>query len=277
MIKIKGLFVIIIVFSISLIYIQCKSSAKPAAAPPHGMILIHGGITKTGFHLPDFYLDISPVTVAQFDSFVKATGYKTEAERFGNAGVFDTSLHKWILVDGATFWYPLGPAHEKAAPNMPATQISWHDAQAYCQWAGKRLPTKEEWTYAAMNANANYNHLYPWGDSLVENGKYMANVWEGEFPYFNTKEDGYAYASPVGIFGKTPLGLTDMGGNIWEWLQDWKDNADTTSAEAEKLQMGGSFLCDADVCHGYKIGNTSSSTPETSLCHVGFRCAKNSD
>ncbi len=131
-----------------------------------------------------------------------------------------------------------------------------------------------EWVYAAMNADKNYNKKYPWGDSLVENGHYKANVWQGNFPAFNTVADGFAFASPVGVFGKSPLGLSDMGGNVWEWIQDWQDPSDTASPTSEKLQMSGSYLCDYKVCHGYKIGGTSHSTPETSLCHVGFRCVK---
>lgn len=250
----------------------CNQS-KPAQ-PPSGMVLVPGGINKNGEKMKPFFMDASPVTVAQFDAFVKATGYITEAQKFGNSGVFDTATHSWSLVNGADYRHPLGTAKPAALSTQPATQISWHDAEAYCNWAHKRLPTQTEWIYAAMNANGDYNKKYPWGDSLIENGKYKANVWEGHFPAFNTVADGFAYTSPVGYFGKTPLGLTDMGGNVWEWIQDWKNAADTSSQSAEKLQMGGSCLCDWQVCHGYKIGNTSSSTPETGLCHVGFRCVK---
>ncbi|MEP6512983.1 MAG: SUMF1/EgtB/PvdO family nonheme iron enzyme [Parafilimonas sp.] len=238
------------------------------------MVLIPEGTNKNGGHIKPFFMDATPVTVAQFDEFIKATGYKTEAQKFGNAGVFDTLTHTWNLIDGANYLFPLGPDKAKALPNYPVTQVSWHDAEAYCSWAHKRLPTGPEWEYVAMNADGHYNKKYPWGDSLVQNGKYMANVWQGNFPEFNTVADGFAYTSPVGAFGKTPLGLTDIGGNVWEWIQDWQNPNDTASHASEKLQMSGSFLCDYKVCHGYKIGNTSHSTPETSLCHVGFRCEK---
>ena len=241
---------------------------------PNNMVLIPSGITKDGQKMPDFLMDISPVTVKEFDEFIKATGYITEAKKFGNAGVFDTALHTWIMVDGADYLHPFGQEKEMAHNNHPVTQVSWNDAVAYCKWAEKRLPTKEEWLYASMNADKNYNKQYPWGDSLIWNGKYMANVWQGTFPDYNTAADHFTYTSPVGEFGKTPLGLTDIGGNVWQWCQDWKNIKDTTSESAEKLQMGGSFLCDWKVCHGYKITSTSSSTPETSLCHVGFRCVK---
>ncbi len=252
--------------------ISCTES-KPVQ-PPEGMITVHAGTNKNGEKMKPFFIDVSPVTVFQFDAFVKATNYVTEAQKFGNSGVFDTTTHSWNLVAGADYLYPLGISKPAALPNQPATQISWHDAEAYCDWAHKRLPTKEEWIYAAMNADGKYNKKYPWGDSLIEKGKYKANVWEGSFPALNTVADGFAFTSPVGYFGKTPLGLTDMGGNVWEWIQDWKNPNDTIGQTAEKLQMGGSCLCDWKICHGYKIGNTSSSTPETGLCHVGFRCIK---
>ncbi len=255
----------------------CESNQQVNSTPPEGMVIIKGGKNKDGSPIPTIFMDQSPVTVAKFDEFVRETGYTTEAQKFGNAGVFDTITHEWKLVDGANYLYPLGRENGKAQSNYPATQVSWNDVTAYCLWAHKRLPTKFEWEYASMNANAQYNKKYPWGDSLIVNGKYMANVWEGKFPVVNTVADGYAYTSPVGAFGKTPLGLTDIGGNVWQWCQDWKNENDTASAKSEKIQMGGSFLCDLKVCHGYKISSISSSTPETSLCHLGFRCVKDID
>jgi formylglycine-generating enzyme len=248
---------------------QSVPAVQVAAAPP-GMVLVPGRAD-----LPAFYLDVSPVTVAEFDSFVKKTGYVTEATRFGNAGVFDVRTGRWSLVDRADHQHPLGPAQPAAQPNHPVTQVSWRDAQAYARWAGKRLPTYQEWTWAAMNADAQWPHRYAWGNDLLEQGEYRANVWQGAFPHYSVVEDGYQYTSPVGHYGKTPLGLTDVGGNVWQWCADWADpQADTLSAQAEKLQYGGSFLCDKAVCHGYQVGNTAHATPETSLCHVGFRCAK---
>lgn len=230
------------------------------------MVLIPAGETNNGKEMPAFLMDKTPVTVAEFERFVRATKYKTEAEKFGDAGVFDIKTGDWSLIKGATFHHPFGPNQPKAEANYPVTQVSWNDAIAYCQWAKKRLPTREEWEYAAHNADKNYTKTYPWGDYALEKGKYKANFWQGSFPQHNTIADGFLYTCPVGYFGETPLGLSDLGGNVWQWTQDW----DTKKPE-EKLQCGGSYLCDPNVCHGFQIGKTSSSSPETSLCHVGFR------
>lgn len=226
-----------------------------------------------------FLLDRNLVTVSDFDLFVSVTHYVTEAEKFGNAGVFDEQTNQWTLVDGANYHYPFGRNKPKAESNHPVTQVSWNDALAYAKWKGKRLPTQWEWEHAAKNGE-NANQQYTWGEDLVVGGKYKANTWQGSFPSYNTKEDGYAYTSPVGIFGKNKLGLTDMGGNVWQWCQD---SIEPIGRDAEidpatrRVTRGGSFLCDPMVCHGYEVMGRSSSTPESSMVHIGFRCAKDAE
>jgi formylglycine-generating enzyme len=244
----------------------CQTKNTPQA--PAGMVYV-----SASEDLEAFFMDVSPVTVAEFDEFVKKTSYKTQAHSFGNAGVFDVKTGSWQMIDGANYLFPLGPKQSKAEGNQPVTQVSWNDALAYARWRGKRLPSYNEWTWAAKNAQADWTAQYAWGNDLEQNGSFKANVWQGSFPMVSEVRDGFQYTSPVGHFGKTPLGLTDVGGNVWQWCNDWA-NADTLSPQAEKLQYGGSFLCDMKVCHGFKIGNTAHSTPETSLCHVGFRCVQ---
>lgn len=268
------------------------SEAIPA--PPEGMVYVPGGTVTMGDARgnPDevptfaatvapFFLDVHPVTVAQFRAFVEATGYVTEAERFGNAAVH-VEGRGWTMVDGAAWHHPLGP-HAPAAPDdHPVTQVSWHDAEAYARWAGKRLPTEVEWEHAARGARDD-RQPYAWGTALEAGGRYRANTWQGRFPARNTAADGYRYTSPVGAFGETPLGLTDMGGNVWEWTADWYRPYDqrtqpfTPTPTSEKAQRGGSFLCTPAFCHGYRVSARSHSTPETSLFHVGFRCARDLD
>jgi formylglycine-generating enzyme len=264
------------------------------------MIVVKGGYAFVGsdssglqsenprfwIHVQPFLMDINPVTVEQFRQFIKATGYKTEAEGFGNGGFIDeTSDKAWILKEGCTWEYPEGKDYPKATDNLPVTQVSWNDAQVYAKWAGKRLPHELEYEYAARNAR-NDQTLYAMGNTLkTPNGKWLVNIWQGTFPFKNDLEDGYKFASPVGIFGKTPLGLTDMTGNVWQWCQNGKFNyADVLDVlknggkvaeiDLEKAQRGGSFLCEATWCHGYRVSGRSFTSPETALLHVGFRCIK---
>jgi len=259
---------------------------------PAGMIYIPGGDTRVGddtvpdeapafdAHVEPFLLDRHPVTVADFGAFVAATGYTTEAERLASAGVLDPAIHTWRLVEGATWRRPLGPDHPPAAADHPVTQVSWNDAVAFAAWAGKRLPTEIEWEHAARGAR-NARAPYAWGEALVEGGRHRANTWQGAFPTHNAGDDGFLYTSPVGTFGATALGLTDMGGNVWEWTQDWyrpyadRSRTFTPDPTSEKVQRGGSFLCQPDICHGYRVSARSYSTPDTSLFNVGFRCARN--
>jgi sulfatase modifying factor 1 len=269
---------LIVGFSLALFFVSFTNSDKTMVRVPGGILHTEDPVTKApkSVTLKPFLLDKNLVTVADFELFVKATGYKTEAETFGNAGVFDSKAKGWTLLDGADFRYPLGRSKPKAEPNHPVTQVSWNDAKAYATWKGKRLPTQWEWEFAAKNASST-QQLYSWGDNLIVEGKYKANTWQGTFPSYNTIEDGFEYTSPVGYFGANALGLTDMGGNVWQWCDDW---IAPTAREAQidpamrKVTRGGSFLCDPMVCHGYTVHGRSASTPESSMVHIGFRCAK---
>ncbi len=264
------------------------------------MVVVKGGYAFVGsdssglqvenprfwIHVQPFLMDVSPVTVGQFRAFVRATGFKTEAEGFGNGGFIDeTSQNTWILKDGCTWQYPYGKDYPAAKDDMPVTQVSWNDAQAYAKWAGKRLPHELEFEYAARNAR-NDQTLYSVGDDLkTVDGKWRVNIWQGTFPFKNELTDGYKFASPVGTFGKTPLGLMDMTGNVWQWCENGKfsyahvletlqNGGKVPENAAEKAQRGGSFLCEATWCHGYRVSGRSFTSPETSLLHVGFRCVK---
>ncbi len=287
-------------FPKTIIYLGLK---EPLASPknklidkiPSDMVIIPAGNVYIGSEdvanhqstrfwasLTNFLMDKSPVTVAQFRIFVNKTSYKTEAETFGSAGIInEESNNKWILLDGANWEYPLGKKHPKAPNNHPVTQVSWNDANAYSKWAGKRLPSEIEWEHAARNAN-NTQTKYSWGNEIQQNGRWNANIWQGKFPLKNFVEDKYAYTSPVGKFGKTSLGLTDMSGNVWGWTSTkkvdyallFKKEVTMDSISEEYAERGGSFLCEPTWCHGYSLAGRSSSSAETSLFHLGFRCVK---
>lgn len=228
-----------------------------------------------------FYIDKSPVTVAEFRAFVDETGYITEAEKFGNSGVMDIKTGQWVLTNGANWKTPLGAAGPQAKDNHPVTQVSWNDAKAYAAWANRRLPTEIEWEYAAKNGK-NSGNTYSWGNKLVENAAFKANVWQGDFPHKNTAEDGFLFTNPVGEFGETQSGLTDMGGNVWEWTastyKPYEGNTLPFAIDPEnKVIRGGSFLCAKDVCHGYRPTARQFNSRESATFHMGFRTAKSAE
>jgi len=229
-----------------------------------------------------FSLATSPVSVAQFAKFVSAKKYKTTAESYANSGVFDMRKGRWEIINGASWHHPRGPEKAPAPIDHPVTQVSWFDAVAYCEADGGRLPTEAEFEYAAKGAGQYGNPVYAFGNSVKQDGEFMINIFIGEFPFNNEALDGYLYTAPVGKTGITPLGLTDMAGNVWEWSADWYGRYSSqagsplpaaSAAAPERSQRGGSFLCDEEVCSGYRTSGRAHSTPETSLMHVGFRCA----
>lgn len=261
------------------------SAEQPQSSDTSEMVLLRGGVLNTKDHfsgesksvpIAPYYIDKQLVTVEDFEFFVKATGYKTDAETYGNSAVFVFEHDAWEMIDGADFRHPFGPKKTRAEANHPVTQVSWNDAQAYAKWKGKRLPTAAEWEWAA-SAEGRTQSIYAWGENMQEGAVFKANFWQGDFPSKNTKADGFEATSPVGYFGVTTLGLSDMGGNVWQWtLDDINPTPEEASGDpsTRKLTKGGSFLCDPEVCHGFKIFGHSSSTPETGMVHTGFRCVK---
>lgn len=265
-----------------------------AAPAPDGMVRITGGEVAVGSDdgplderprhrrkVSDFLLDATPVTVAAFARFVKETSYRSQAEQFGDAGVMSYGTGEWKLVKGADWRHPRGPDQPAAEKDHPVTQVSWNDARAYCAWRGGRLPTEAEWERAARAGQKDDGDAtYTFGDKLVKEGQFRANVWTGMFPYENDGADGYPYTSPVGVFGRSPAGLADMAGNVWQWTADIyrpyadRDKPMTPTKDTEYAMRGGSFLCDPNVCHGFRLAARSHATAETSLMHVGFRCAR---
>lgn len=249
------------------------------ARQPPGPRPMFGRDARPSFetYVDAFFLDVHPVTTAQFRTFIEETDFTTQAEQFGNGGVLRNG--QWQLVDGATWRTPRGPDQPAAPDDHPVTQVSWNDAKAYCEWADKRLPTEIEWEHAAR-AGQDQPAACLWnGDCFSSSARSQyANTWQGQFPLRNTEADGYRYTSPVGALGQTSLGLQDMSGNVWEWTSSWKQSYEEVQAgqppsqKKERVQRGGSFIC--DECGGYLVFSRSSSTPETSLFQVGFRCAK---
>ncbi len=224
-----------------------------------------------------YYIDKHLVTVAQFRQFVEATGFKTEAEKYGDSGVFNLDKQSWELLPGANWRQPFGPVGTIAEDNHPVTHASWNDASAYAKWAGKRLPTEAEWEYAARSGK-NSGNKFSWGNQLTLNGQHLANTWQGEI---NAPQptDGYLFTSPVGMFGENEAGLTDMGGNVWQWCADvYKPYPESTETFRQnpdvKVIRGGSFFFDQNGENSFTVSGRSMNSHETSLFNTGFRCAK---
>jgi sulfatase modifying factor 1 len=265
-----------------------------------------------------FFMDATEVTNKQFAEFVKATGYITVAEQtptkeefasapeenlvagsivFTPAAVTDLSnyFEWWKYVHGANWRHPLGSGSDiNGKDEYPVVHIAWEDAQAYAKWAGKRLPTEAEWEFAARSGKA--GDLFTWGNQLKPDGKWMANIYEGKFPQYDSGEDGFAGIAPVKQFAANKFGLYDVAGNVWEWCKDWyrpdyyqklsrskvADNPqgpDTPNDPAEpgakkKVQRGGSFLCTDQYCTRYMAGTRGKDEYRSASNHTGFRCVK---
>ena len=274
-----------------------------------------------------FFMDKYEVTNQQFLQFVNETGYTTTAEKKINwdemmsqlrpgtsrppdsllepgSLIFKASSYSIPLNDESSWWeWEKGaswkqPSGKNSSINEimdhPVVHISWDDAVAYAQWAGKRLPTEAEWEWAARGKKT--DAIYPWGNESINETPMKANFWQGHFPYKNTKQDGYHLTAPVGSFISNEYGLFDMSGNVWEWCSDFyhinsysydkekgicinpkgpKTSYDPSEPFAiKKILRGGSFLCNDSYCSGYRVSRRMSSSKDTSLMHTGFRCVK---
>ena len=284
----------------------------PDEEPPHPIAL------------DGFWMDATEVTNQQFKEFVDATGYVTLLERkpelrsiqpgsgleqlaimeeFNQPGsICSLQLNSrddidpakgayswWQYVPGADWKHPEGPdSNIENRMDHPVVHVSWPDAQAYCEWAGKQLPTEAQWEYAARGGRS--GQFYPWGNDRNPDGTWKQNIWQGTFPIEDTGEDGFKTTSPVATFEPNDFGLYDMSGNVWEWCADYyqpdyyavspqlNPPGPETSFDPQepgiikRVQRGGSFMCSEQYCIGYRVSARMKGEEDTGAFHTGFRC-----
>lgn len=280
-------------------------------------------------YIDGFWMDETEVTNAQFRKFVNATGYKTMAERpvdwnemkkmlppgtarphdsilrpgslvfqpHSDANLFDMSQW-WVWINGADWQHPYGPGSDiKAKENHPVVHIAYEDAVAYAQWAGKKLPTEAQWEVAARGGEERQSSA--WVNKFTPQVKYLANFYQGQFPYKNSVKDGFEKTAPVKSYDPNGFGLYDMVGNVWEWTSDWyrpdthQQNKTTGGIRGcinpegplnsldpreplipKRVTKGGSYLCSEEYCRNYRPSARMATAYDSGQEHLGFRCIK---
>ncbi|UVK41584.1 formylglycine-generating enzyme family protein [Mesorhizobium sp. AR10] len=270
----------------------------------------------------EFWIDRTPVTNAEFKAFVRATGHVTFAEivpdvkdypgalphmLFAGSLVFSPPGRAVDLADWTQWWqfkrganwrHPYGPGSNIGGlKDHPVVHVSYADAKAYADWAGKDLPTEAEWELAARGGLDGAE--FTWGEEFLPGDRHMANTWQGQFPRQNLCEDGFPRTSPVTAFPPNGYGLHDMIGNVWEWTEDWYSALHEPDAPKaccipenprggrqdasydptlphiripRKVVKGGSHLCAPNYCQRYRPAARRPEAVDTSTSHVGFRC-----
>ncbi len=248
--------------------------------------------------LEEFFIDRAPVTNAQFKAFVDASGYQTAAERDPKGGWIKLQGEYWKQVPGASWRRPRGPKSDiQDILDHPVVLVTWDDAVAYAQWAGKVLPTEAQWEKAArgglsplpMGEGAGgEGRLWPWGDDwdaarcntaarLMGKDLPTPDEWDDWYKSFDVVKYGRAPTTPVGSFpgGASPFGALDCAGNVWEWTADWykpypgSEHKDERFGETYRVVRGGAW--------GYhpiyaRVAARGDGTPSYADLNRGFRC-----
>jgi sulfatase modifying factor 1 len=324
-----GLFLTLIGYQLidSQIFDVVQKEGPQNCSEPLGMALVEGGTFTMGAgalypeemptvqrQIPAFYMDRHEVTNFQFTEFVEATGYVTLAQVVPNAEDYPdisselltpgsavfvklsqaieaaTFMNWWHFTEGAYWKNPLGPGSNiEDKEHFPVIHIAYDDAVAYAKWKGNRLPTEAEYEYASRGGLEGAQ--YATGSTLKNNGKYIANTWQGLFPFKDKADDGYAGLAPVGCYPQNHFGIHDLIGNVWEWTQSiyyprhFAPSQLPSNLPAEGYDekqpgiavgviKGGSYLCAEDFCMRYRPAARHAQDTGLGTSHIGFRTVK---
>jgi formylglycine-generating enzyme len=288
-----------------------------AVAGPHpGMVWVNGGEfvsgSDTGFpeegpaqrrSVTGFWMDQTEVTNAQFAAFVAATGYRTLAERgvrrtaaknaptVAGSAVFRPRadaeamrelVNWWKFVEGADWRHPQGPGSSiDTRADHPVVHVAHEDALAYAKWAGRELPTEDQFEFAAQGSVRR-----------DASGRFASNTWQGRFPAQDTAADGHAGSAPVACYTANRQGLYDLVGNVWEWTASayfprrdsidrvrHPDGFDPTQPAEQSVAVvkGGSYLCAPDYCMRYRPEARIGQSRGLGTSHIGFRTVLNNE
>ncbi len=226
-------------------------------------------------NLDAYWIDKTEVTNAMFARYVKETAYRTGAEVNGKSNVLIGS--EWVEINGATWQHPRKRSDNiQGMDEYPVVHVTWIDAQNYCRWAGRRLPTEAEWEKAARGTDG---RAYPWGDAPLETDEEVQTGDEGLY-------GGFQFLAPAGSFPDTisPYGVTDMAGNVWEWVADWynenfysrsPDENPTGPASGQyRVLRGGSWVFTGK---NIRASDRGKGDPFSPYSRVGFRCAMDAE
>jgi len=225
-------------------------------------------------YLDAFYMDVYEVTNEQFVKFLNDT---RPPEGIGGKRWNWLVIRNDLELQERYTWWPTEIIYEndkyvalEGNKHHPVITVSWYAADAYCKWAGKRLPTEAEWEKAARGGLAKAR--FPWGDEIPTGGLVFDKVWRDNMVPAPTGEVGNYYPNGYGLY--------DMAGNVWEWVSDWFDPTYYSTSPAEdpkgppsgelKVLRGGAWH---NFAMGLRVGVRNTEYPMSTGDGVGFRCA----